>query len=289
LVGSSSVEWLPENYKNSWTLVKPVSRTGIGLHTGIETQVTLLPSKDKGFYVSWVNSSQPPIKLHPSHVAQSPLCTTIELGKQKLSTVEHLLAALIGCGLTHVHILVNGNEIPLLDGSSIEWVEAIAEAGIIKLNSSNKTEIVINEPVVVYKGLSMITATPANEFRLIGIIDFPYPAIGKQIFSLELTPKSFVNEIAPARTFGFKDQIDHLVSKGLIKGGNLKNSLVCDESSWLNPPLRFQNEPVRHKLLDLIGDLALIGLPKAQVLVYRGSHALHSEFAKAIQSVCSLK
>ena len=106
---------------------------------------------------------------------------------------------------------------------------------------------------------------------------------------IKLTPKSFVEEIAPARTFGFKDQIDHLVSKGLIKGGNLKNSLVCDESSWLNPPLRFQNEPVRHKLLDLIGDLALIGLPKAQVLVYRGSHALHAEFANAIQSVCSLK
>ncbi len=289
LVGSSRLEWLPDDYENSWTLREAVSRKGIGLHSGIETEVTLLPSLKEGFYVSWKESSQPPVKLNPSLVVHSPLCTTLELGTKKLSTVEHLLAALIGCGLTHAHILVNGNEIPLLDGSSIEWVEAIEQAGINRLNISQKTEFEIKEPLVIYQGLSMISAIPSDKFRLIGIIDFPYSVIGKQMLSLELTPQNFVEEIAPARTFGFKDQIDHLISQGLIKGGNLNNSLVCDENSWLNPPLRFENEPVRHKLLDLIGDLALIGLPKAQVLVYRGSHALHTQFAKAVKQVCSLK
>ena len=277
------MEWLPDNYESSWTLRESVSRKGIGLHSGTETEVTLAPSLEKGFYVSWGNSSEPPIELNPSKVVHSPLCTTLVLGGQKLATVEHLLAALTGCGLTHVHILVKGNEIPLLDGSSIEWVKAIGEVGIIKLNTSNKTDLIVNQPLVINKGLSTITATPADEFRLIGIIDFPYPVIGKQMFSLELTPRSFVEDIAPARTFGFKDQIDHLISKGLIKGGSLENSLVCDKNSWLNPPLRFKNEPIRHKLLDLIGDLALIGLPKAQVLVYRGSHALHAELAKALR------
>ncbi len=285
--GSSSVEWLPDTYENSWTLRDSVTRNGVGLHTGIETEVTLSPSENPGFYLSWVNSAEPPIKLNSSQVAYSPLCTTLELGGKKIATVEHLLAALIGCGLTHVQTLVNGNEIPLLDGSAIEWVEAIEEAGIVKLKNSYITRLVVEEPLVINKGLSMITATPADRFILIGIIDFPYPAIAKQMFSLELTPRSFVEEIAPARTFGFKDQIDNLFSKGLIQGGSLKNSLVCDENSWLNPPLRFENEPVRHKLLDLIGDLALIGLPKAQVLVYRGSHALDAEFAKAIKPACS--
>ena len=136
---------------------------------------------------------------------------------------------------------------------------------------------------------SVISAIPDEKCSLIGIIDFPYKVIGRQLFAIELTPKNFVNEIAPARTFGFSDQIDHLTASGLIKGGSLENALVCDGESWLNPPLRFPDEPVRHKLLDLIGDLALIGFPKAQVLVYRGSHALHAEFAKALKSVCSLK
>tara|TARA_B100000131_G_C17550092_1_gene382219 strand:- start:61 stop:501 length:441 start_codon:yes stop_codon:yes gene_type:complete len=134
----------------------------------------------------------------------------------------------------------------------------------------------------MHQGESVITAIPSEKHKFIVIIDFPYPAIGQQCFSIELTPTKFVEEIAPARTFGFKDQVEHLIAKGLIKGGNLENSLVCDGKFWLNPPLRFKDEPVRHKLLDLIGDLALVGLPKGQFLVYRGSHALHAELASAL-------
>jgi UDP-3-O-[3-hydroxymyristoyl] N-acetylglucosamine deacetylase len=120
---------------------------------------------------------------------------------------------------------------------------------------------------------------------LIGLIDFPYKAIGQQMFSIELSPNNFVEEIAPARTFGFLDQLEELKSAGLIKGGNLENALVCNGDSWVNPPLRFPNEPVRHKLLDLIGDLACIGLPRAQIIVYKGSHSLHNEFAASLHKV----
>ena len=118
-----------------------------------------------------------------------------------------------------------------------------------------------------------------------GLIDFPYEAIGQQMFSIELSPNNFVKEIAPARTFGFLDQLEELKKVGLIKGGALDNALVCNGDSWVNPPLRFSNEPVRHKLLDLIGDLAFVGLPKAQIFVYKGSHSLHAEFAASLQKV----
>jgi UDP-3-O-[3-hydroxymyristoyl] N-acetylglucosamine deacetylase len=128
----------------------------------------------------------------------------------------------------------------------------------------------------------VITATPATTFRVVGIIDFPQRAIGQQQLSLDLTPERFVKEIAPARTFGFRDQVEQLRAAGLIQGGALDNALVCDGDHWVNPPLRFPDEPVRHKLLDLIGDLALVGFPQAQVLVYRGSHGLHTDLAAAL-------
>jgi UDP-3-O-[3-hydroxymyristoyl] N-acetylglucosamine deacetylase len=128
----------------------------------------------------------------------------------------------------------------------------------------------------------VITATPAEGFQVVGVIDFPQVAIGRQQLAISLTPERFVEEIAPARTFGFREQVDQLRAAGLIQGGALDNALVCDGEHWLNPPLRFVDEPVRHKLLDLIGDLALVGFPQAQVLVYRGSHGLHTDLAAAL-------
>jgi UDP-3-O-[3-hydroxymyristoyl] N-acetylglucosamine deacetylase len=118
--------------------------------------------------------------------------------------------------------------------------------------------------------------------RIGAAIEFSQPAIGRQLYSLELTPAAFVEQIAPARTFGFREQIDQLRAAGLIRGGDLESALVCDGDHWLNPPLRFLQEPVRHKLLDLLGDLALAGLPQAQVFAFRGSHGLHTALAAAL-------
>ncbi len=273
--------WLPENYKGTWTLARSVSREGIGLHGGENCKVTLSPSEDLGINILLDGEKTLSKSIHPGNVVSTQLCTTIQIGQKTISTVEHLFGALIGCGLTHVQIEVSGSEIPLLDGSAIEWVEAIQEAGLKPAKSAYRQMPALSEPITICRGESFITAIPSDKTKLISVIDFPYGAIGKQVFSIDLNPESFVQDIAPARTFGFKDQVEHLREKGLIKGGNLENSLVCDGNFWLNPPLRFKDEPVRHKLLDLIGDLALIGLPKAQVLVYRGSHALHIELATA--------
>jgi UDP-3-O-[3-hydroxymyristoyl] N-acetylglucosamine deacetylase len=137
-------------------------------------------------------------------------------------------------------------------------------------------------PITLHQGSSFVTALPADGLVLAAAIEFSEPAIGRQLFSLSLTPESFVAEIAPARTFGLRSQVEQLRAAGLIQGGGLDNALVCDGDRWLNPPLRFADEPVRHKILDLIGDLALVGLPRAQVFAFRGSHGLHTALAAAL-------
>ena len=272
----------PTDYDGAWTLAGSARRSGIGLHSGDEVAVLLHPWPEAGVWVSWSGDAQPPVRLQPSQVRDSQLCTTLELGERRLATVEHLLAALAGCGLTHVHLEVDGGEVPLLDGSAQGWVEAIAEAGITPAATPAARRPVLEAPVALHRGNSVITATPADQFTLVGVIDFPQPAIGRQQWTVALTPERFVAEIAPARTFGFREQVEQLRAAGLIQGGALDNALVCDGDHWVNPPLRFADEPVRHKLLDLIGDLALVGFPRAQVLVYRGSHGLHTDLAAAL-------
>jgi len=273
----------PADYNGAWTLSGAVSRSGVGLHSGAEVSVTLLPSERPGFWVSWADAPErDAVQLAPSQVRDSQLCTTLDFGERRLATVEHLLAALAGTGVTHAELRVSGGEVPLLDGSAQGWVEALAEVGFVPASTPAAPRPVLAEPLVQHRGSSVITAVPADQFSVVGVIDFPQPAIGRQQLSLKLTPEVFVQEIAPARTFGFREQVEQLRAAGLIQGGALDNALVCDGATWLNPPLRFADEPVRHKLLDLIGDLALVGFPMAQVLVYRGSHGLHTDLAAAL-------
>jgi UDP-3-O-[3-hydroxymyristoyl] N-acetylglucosamine deacetylase len=201
----------------------------------------------------------------------------------RLATVEHLLAGLAGVGVSQAEIWVSGEEIPLLDGSALPWVEAIAEAGLVAMGP-RPSGAPLAEAITLRQGSSFITALPAERLSIGAAIEFQQPAIGRQLFSLQLSPELFVEQIAPARTFGFREQVEQLRAAGLIQGGALDNALVCDGDHWLNPPLRFADEPVRHKLLDLLGDLALAGLPQAQVFAYRGSHGLHTALAAALAS-----
>jgi len=176
---------------------------------------------------------------------------------------------------------VEGGEIPLLDGSALPWVEAIAEAGLVPLGPRQLRSL--PGPITRQQGESFAVALPSDQPRLSAAVEYPQAAIGRQVFSLTLTPETFVAELAPARTFGFLEQVEQLRELGLIQGGALDNALVCDGDRWLNPPLRYADEPVRHKLLDLLGDLALVGLPQAQVFAYRGSHGLHTALAAALE------
>ena len=273
----------PHDYEEGWTLQNEIKKEGIGLHTGLKCTVIIKPTELSGFHISFSDEPDKVTSIDISQVRNTPLCTTLDLNGKKVSTVEHLLASLIGSGLTHAQIEITGSEIPLLDGSSICWIEEIEKVGMINSTTSPRPRPEIRAPIFVKKGESVIFAIPSKKLKLIGLVDFPYKAIGQQMFSIELSPNNFVKEIAPARTFGFLDQLEELKKAGLIKGGALGNALVCNGDSWVNPPLRFPNEPVRHKLLDLIGDLAFVGLPRAQIFVYKGSHSLHAEFASSLQ------
>ena len=242
----------PEDYGSAYTLAAPIELEGVGLHSGSPARVRLEPAEQPGFRIGWLDGSDRSLRLlDPAQVADTQLCTALQIDQRRLATVEHLLAALAGVGLSQVTILVEGHEIPLLDGSALPWVEAIAAAGLQRLGPRPALQV-LDGPITLQQGLSFATALPSDRPRL------------------------------GAATFGFRDLIEQLRAAGLIQGGALDNALVCDGDHWLNPPLRFSDEPVRHKLLDLLGDLALVGLPQAQVFAYRGSHGLHTALAAAL-------
>jgi len=274
----------PPNYEFCYTISGVITREGVGLHSGEKTRVKISPYEKEGYYVSFSDKPDDIFKLNQDLIGSTMLCTAVKLDGRNLYTIEHLLASLAGCGLSYIHIEVDGKEIPLLDGSAIQWVQAFEEVGIKRVPQPTNFIREINKSMIFNKDSSVIALTPSNKITIVSTISFTYKAIGNQTYVIDLNPKSFVEKIAPARTFGFKDQFQELSELGLIKGGSLENALVCDGEKWVNPPLRFSNEPIRHKILDLIGDLALVGLPKAQILVYKGSHSLNALLASSLKN-----
>ena len=267
------------------TLAGEVTRSGIGLHSGMSTQVRIQPAAPgKGRYFVRVDlPGEPVISAQIDSVSPTMLSTELIRGDASVRTVEHLLAALVGLGVDNARIEIDGAEVPLLDGSAQEWVSAIAQVGTRAQSVDRVTQSIL-EPIWTRQGDAFVAAIPAPALRFSYGIDFELPAIGNQWHSW--SPDSgvcFATEIAPARTFGLAHQIDQLRAGGLIKGGSLENALVCGPEGWLNPPLRFSDEPVRHKLLDLIGDLSLLGtVPIAHFLAYKASHRLHTQLAQKI-------
>jgi UDP-3-O-[3-hydroxymyristoyl] N-acetylglucosamine deacetylase len=286
------------------TLAQPVTCTGVGLHSGAMTTVKLLPSNVASgiVFVRVDLPDRPEVPAQVAIVQQTMLSTELVTPEGKVRTVEHLLAALWGQGITDVRIEIDGGELPLLDGSALEWVKAIDSAGIQGLDPEFDQPIhrpVLQEPIWVREGDMFVAAIPSSELRFSYGIDFDLSAIGNQWHSWATSSatssapssaiqvESFAETIAPARTFGLAHQIDQLRAAGLIKGGSLDNALVCGPEGWINPPLRFPNEPVRHKLLDLIGDLSLVGpaLPIAHYMAYKASHRLHTQLAMQLASL----
>lgn len=268
------------------SLSVPFSCHGVGLHTGEMTTARVLPAEPgRGrYFVRTDLPGAPEIPARIEAVRETMLSTELVNGEAKIRTVEHLLASLAGMGIDNARIEVNGAEVPLLDGSARSWTSAIAQAGIVE-----QTEVkspIITEPVYVRKGDAFVAALPSDELRFSYGIDFELSAIGNQWHSWRFDPDTFATEIAPARTFGFADQIEQLRANGLIKGGSLENALVCSREGWINPPLRFSNEPARHKLLDLIGDLSLLGtFPTAHFLAYKASHGLHTQLVRQLSNL----
>ena len=281
------------------TIASSIKQTGTGLHSGIITNVCIVPARPgSGRYFVRVDLPEAPtIPASIAAVSQTVLSTQLRHGEASVRTVEHLLASLAGMGVDNARIEIDGPEVPNIDGTERIWAEKKPLVGTEEQNASVADKaLFLKEPIWVREEDAFVCAMPAPQTRFSYGIDFDLPAIGNQWHSwqpaveLQNPDESFVAEIAPARTFGLMHQIEHLKTSGLIKGGSLENALVCGPDGWVNPPLRFPNEPVRHKILDLVGDLSLLGIfPRAHFLAYKASHNLHIQLAKRILELKSDK
>lgn len=265
------------------TLRRTVYCAGIGLHSGHKVTLTLKPAPaDTGLVFRRTDLGGFEIPAHVSHVAGISYATVLARGNAKVETVEHLLSALVSQGIDNAYIELNQSEVPIMDGSAAPFVYLIREdAGIKKLGVARRY-LRVTRPMSLSHGDKQISLYPADELKVSYTINFDHPLLRHQTRSISLTEESFIEEIAPARTFGFLKDVEALRQKGLALGGSLDNAIVLGETGVLNT-LRFEDEFVRHKILDVIGDLALVGHPIiGHIVAHRGGHGLHTAFAAQI-------
>jgi len=267
------------------TLKKAVSCSGIGLHSGEKVNMSILPSKpDTGvkFKRTDLNGSSHDVTASVNNVREVNFATKLGYNGTEVHTVEHLLAVLNGLGIDNAEVHVSQKEIPILDGSGSPIVYLIREAGISK-QPVKKTYIKIDEPLEVSEDDKFIKVVPSDELQISYFIDFNHPVLKKQSYSFTYNKIAFINNVAPARTFTFLKEVNYLRNIGLAKGGSLDNAIVVGDDSILNDHLRFDDEFVRHKVLDLLGDLFLLGKPLiGHVIAYKAGHSLHVELVKKI-------
>jgi UDP-3-O-[3-hydroxymyristoyl] N-acetylglucosamine deacetylase len=259
--------------------------SGIGLHTGTNVGVRLMPAPAfTGYVFRRVDLDGFDIPATPGSVARVAYATTLMRQGVMISTVEHLLAALVGCGVDNCVVEIDGMEVPILDGSAEPWVDAIEAAGVVELEAE-RHYLRILRPVEVVEPNRTIRIDPADEYRVTCHIDFENPAVGRQGRSVSISGGEFGGELAAARTFTFVHEVEALRASGLIKGGGLDNAIVLKpDGSMLNDAgLRWPDEFVRHKMIDIVGDLALFGLPVlGHVVADRAGHALHTQLVAKV-------
>lgn len=265
------------------TLRRSVTCAGIGLHSGHKVSLSLKAGPpDSGIRFRRADLGGREIPAMVENVAGIRYATGLEVDSASVETVEHLLAALISMGVDNVIIELNQREVPIMDGSAAPFVYLVQEAGI-RRQAKTRRFLKVTRPVSLSMGDKQIALYPSDHFKITYSISFDHPLLTHQSREIQLTEKSFVDQIAPARTFGFLKEVERLRRQGLALGGSLDNAIVLSESGVLNRSLRFEDEFVRHKILDAIGDLALIGYPLiGHLVVNRGGHALHTAFASMV-------
>ena len=264
-----------------------VSTVGVGLHSGEKVRIVLKPAKaNSGIIFKRIDIKVPiEIKIEPKAVKETRLSSTIGKGKFKISTVEHLMSALSASGIDNILIEVGGSEIPIMDGSSIAFVYLINSA-VVYEQLEFKKFAVIKDVIKVEEGEKFAKFEPYNGFLVDFTIDFPHPAFKKENNHVEIDffKDSYVNNISRARTFGFMQEVEYLRSNGLARGGSLDNAIVLDEYKILNDEgLRYSDEFVRHKILDAIGDLYMIGMPIiGKFTAYKSGHELNNRLLRSM-------
>jgi UDP-3-O-[3-hydroxymyristoyl] N-acetylglucosamine deacetylase len=262
------------------TLRRSISCTGIGLHSGNKVTLSLKPAPaDFGIRFRRTDLGGAEIPATVQHLAGINYATGLSRDTGSVETVEHLLAALSSLGIDNVVVELNHPEVPIMDGSAAPWVYLINEAGVKRLGSPRRYLKVLR-PMSLSRGDKRIAIYPSDHFKVTYSIAFDHPLLRHQSRTMRITEDAFVEEIAPARTFGFLKEVEMLRQQGLALGGSLENAIVIGDTGVLNNALRFDDEFVRHKILDVIGDLALVGRPViGHVVAHRGGHALHTAFA----------
>ena len=269
---------------NQQTLNRPASFSGIGLHSGNRVNMTILPAPaNSGVRFRRVDlEGSPEIEARVENVAETTRSTTLARGNVKIHTVEHVLAALAGYGIDNAVIELDSNEPPIADGSSREFCKIIQAAGIVP-QAEKRESYLPTEPIELETGESVMTLFPDEGFK---ITCTSADKMGRftQFYSTEITPKSWERELSHARTFCFYEEIEHLIKNNLIKGGSLENAVVIrDDAVLTTEPLRYPEEFVRHKMLDIVGDLSLLGRPvRGHLIAVRPSHAANCEMVRQI-------
>ncbi len=262
------------------TLKRSLSCAGIGLHSGRKVTLSLKPAPaGTGIRFRRTDLGGVEIPARVSHVGAVAYATQLKLGEARVETVEHLLAALASARIDNAVIELNTPEVPIMDGSSAPFIYLIQEAGVRTLAEPRKY-LKVTRPVTLTRGDKQIALFPSDHFKVSYTIGFDHPLLRHQTRTIVLTEDSFIEDIAPARTFTFLKEVEMLRQNGLALGGSLDNAIVISDTGVLNSSLRFEDEFVRHKILDLVGDFALVGHPViAHAVVHRGGHALHTAMA----------
>ena len=254
--------------------------SGVGIHTGKESQVRVEPAyKDNGI-VFYKDGARIPV--HVDNVVETTRCTCLGKDGVMIHTVEHLLSAANGMGIDNLNVYVEGDEMPILDGSAKYFADKFYEIGLVETDSAQNNIVKIEKPVCLSRGDSYIAGIPSDRFTVSCLVDYHHPVVGVQACHFDGNKSDYRENLAPARTFGFWEEIKGLLERKLAQGGSLDNAVVVKQDGYMNP-LRFPDEIVRHKMLDLIGDLTMTaGTLVGHIMAIKPSHSLNIEFVRTL-------
>lgn len=264
------------------TINQPVSVSGVGLHTGAPSTMTFKPAQDGIHFARLDIAGSLPIKADLSHVGSTLRGTNLKNDTAEVWTVEHVLSTLSALGITDLLVEMDGPEPPITDGSADVYARSLQKAGIRELEG-DLPQLVLKQPVTYSFGPIFYSAEPADKLTVTFVYEHKHPLVGKQEFTLDLNTDNYLEQIAPARTFGFEEELAFLKAHGLAKGGSLENAVVIGKDKFLNK-LRYADELVRHKILDLVGDFSLLGkrLPPLKITCRCGGHKHNVLFARLL-------
>lgn len=272
------------------TIAKSVELVGKGLHKGVPVKMVLRPCAPDTGIVFYRSDKDTSIELKPSNIINTQLATVlgIEGTDIKVSTIEHLLSAVHAYGIDNLIVELDNEEVPIMDGSAIGYCMLLDEAGVVE-QDAKKSVLILKKPIEVKDGEKFVKVVPNDAMVFDFTIDFPHKSIGRQHFKFDFSTSGYKDEIARARTFGFLEEVNYLRSIGLAKGGDLNNCIVLDEGGVINKEgLRYKEEFVRHKILDAIGDMSILGMPLiCSYMSYAGSHRLNHMLTEEILSDAS--